>query len=236
MMKSKPLRARLRKACSEARVVEHVLDVGDVRAGQVLAEVLETLVVGLAPAAVVVGSDEDHGDVELALLDVGDLELGAFRGGRAGAGTFGRAPERARRGRAADGEQPLVTRANVPRSAASLTRRDAIERSSSTTMSTSVARGTASAGPLERHVLRHGARAPDAAPSATARSERLPAHPTAPSLAAPDRAGRPIPTTAPRRSGARDGAIGACRCLSAPTIPVPSARCSSAPSCPTGRG
>ena len=42
------------------------LDVGDVRVGHVLAEVLEALVVGLAPAAVVVRADEDHRDVELA--------------------------------------------------------------------------------------------------------------------------------------------------------------------------
>ena len=32
---------------------------------------------GLAPAAVVVWADEHHRDVELALLDVGDLQVGA---------------------------------------------------------------------------------------------------------------------------------------------------------------
>ena len=53
------------------------LDVRDVRAGEVLAQVLEALVVGLAPAAVVVRADQDHRDVELAGDDVRDLEVRA---------------------------------------------------------------------------------------------------------------------------------------------------------------
>ena len=40
---------------------------------------------GLAPATVVVWADQDHGDVELALLDVGDLEVGAALRTRSGA-------------------------------------------------------------------------------------------------------------------------------------------------------
>src|SRR6476469_5152474 len=61
------------------------LDVRDVRAGEVLAQVLEALVVGLAPAAVVVWPDEDHRHVELAGFDLGDLEVGT--GGGPGPGT-----------------------------------------------------------------------------------------------------------------------------------------------------
>ena len=61
------------------------LDVGDVRVGHVLAEVLEALVVGLAPAAVVVRSDEHHRDVELARVDLRDLEVRAGLGAGPGA-------------------------------------------------------------------------------------------------------------------------------------------------------
>ena len=63
----------------------HQLHVGDVRVGHVLADVAQALVVGLAPAAVVVGPDEHHRDVELALLDVRQLPVRAARGNRAGA-------------------------------------------------------------------------------------------------------------------------------------------------------
>ena len=63
----------------------HELDVGDVAVGHVLADVLEALVVGLAPATVVMWPDEDHRDVELALLDVGDLQVGTALGAGAGA-------------------------------------------------------------------------------------------------------------------------------------------------------
>ncbi len=51
----------------------HVLDVGDVGVVHGLAHVEQALVVGLAPAAVVVGPDQDHGDVELAFHGLGDL-------------------------------------------------------------------------------------------------------------------------------------------------------------------
>ena len=73
----------------------HELHVRDMGVRHVLAEVLETLVVGLAPAAVVVGSDEDHRDVELALhrLGDGDRVAGSARG----------AVVRDRRGRGARG-------------------------------------------------------------------------------------------------------------------------------------
>ena len=108
-----------------AGALGHELDVGDVAVGHVLAEVLEALVVGLAPAAVVVGPDEDHGDVELAVLDVGDLELRALGGGRADARAVGAAPSLGA-GEPPVVEQALKTRANVPRSAASVSRLDAM--------------------------------------------------------------------------------------------------------------
>ena len=51
---------------------------------------------GLAPAAVVVRADEDHRDVELAGLDVGDLEVGrAALGAGAGASAPRTRPRRA---------------------------------------------------------------------------------------------------------------------------------------------
>ena len=68
MMKSKPLRASDAEHLLGVGALGDVLDVGDVGVVDVLAQVLEALVVGLAPAAVVVGPDEDHGDVELAFL------------------------------------------------------------------------------------------------------------------------------------------------------------------------
>ena len=52
----------------------HVLDVGDMDVRDVLLDVLQAFVVRLAPAAVVMRANEDHRDVELALLDVRDLE------------------------------------------------------------------------------------------------------------------------------------------------------------------
>jgi hypothetical protein len=53
------------------------------RIGHVLFDGHQTLVVRLAPAAIVVRANEDHADVELAFFDVGDLEatLGGRRGG-----------------------------------------------------------------------------------------------------------------------------------------------------------
>ena len=47
----------------------HVFDVGCVDIGHVLLNVYQPFVVGLAPAAIVVGTDEHHGHVELALFD-----------------------------------------------------------------------------------------------------------------------------------------------------------------------
>ena len=88
MMKSKPLRAEAAEDLLGVGALGHELDVGGVGVGDVLADVLEALVVGLAPAAVVVRPDQDHGDVELALDDVGDLG-GAGGAGRAGSGTVG---------------------------------------------------------------------------------------------------------------------------------------------------
>jgi hypothetical protein len=82
MMKLKPLRARLRNTCSEVGAFRHQLDVRDMRVGHVLAHVLQTLVVGLAPAAVVVWADKDHRDVELARFDIGDLQIRATPGRR----------------------------------------------------------------------------------------------------------------------------------------------------------
>ena len=99
MMKSKPLRDEAPEDLLGVGALGHVLDVGDVRVGHVLADVDEAFVVGLAPAAVVVGPDEDHGDVELALDDLGDLRPG----GRAGLALSRRRSDGARgwRGRAA---------------------------------------------------------------------------------------------------------------------------------------
>ena len=77
MMKSKPLRDEAAEDLLRVGALGHELDVRDVGVGHVLAEVLEALVVGLAPAAVVVRADEDHRDVELAGLDVRDLQVGA---------------------------------------------------------------------------------------------------------------------------------------------------------------
>ena len=64
MMKSKPLREAPEDLLGVG-ALGHVLDVGDVRVRDVFADILQALVVGLAPAAVVVRSDEDHRDVEL---------------------------------------------------------------------------------------------------------------------------------------------------------------------------
>ena len=74
MMKLKPFRDEAPEDLLGVGALGHELDVGDVRVGDVLAEVLEALVVGLAPAAVVVRPDQDHRDVELAGDDVRDLE------------------------------------------------------------------------------------------------------------------------------------------------------------------
>ena len=88
------------------RALGHELDVGGVRVRDVLADVLEALVVGLAPAAVVVRPDQDHRDVELALDDIGDLGgagaaaragSGAVRAGPAGSGAAGTGYYRLRR-------------------------------------------------------------------------------------------------------------------------------------------
>ncbi len=104
-MKLKPLRERLRKTCSESVALGDVLDVGDVRVGHVLAEVDQALVVGLAPAAVVVRSDEDHGDVELAFDDLRDLGQAGGGTGLAGGGTRRRAWAATARGAGADDER-----------------------------------------------------------------------------------------------------------------------------------
>ena len=81
----------------------HVLDVRDVGVLDVLADVLEALVVGLAPAGVVVRPDQDHGDVELALLDLGDLRPGGAPRPRSRTPPGSRPPTRA--GLAAPGVQ-----------------------------------------------------------------------------------------------------------------------------------
>ncbi len=60
----------------------HVFDVGDVRVRHVLLEVGQAVVVRLAPAAVVMRADQDRGDVELALLDIRDLQAGLRSRGR----------------------------------------------------------------------------------------------------------------------------------------------------------
>ena len=88
------------------RAFEDVLDIGDVRVLDVLAEVAQALVVGLAPAGVVMWSDEDHRDVELALFNIGDLELAlGTRGPDAGTAVAGSGARRAS-GRAAAATRP----------------------------------------------------------------------------------------------------------------------------------
>ena len=136
MMKLKPFRDEAPEDLLGVGALGDVLDVGDVRVVDVLADVLESLVVGLAPAAVVMRPDEDHRDVELSGLDVRDLEVRAAlgAGARAGAPTAARAP-RSRPGVAAarpehehsdrqQGEQPdLLRRHGSSSSTTSRTRR-----------------------------------------------------------------------------------------------------------------
>ena len=81
-MRSKPLRARLRKTCSESAPSGTFSMYATCVFGTLLAHVHEAIVLGLAPAAVVMRSDEDHADVELARHDVRNLEIArAARGG-----------------------------------------------------------------------------------------------------------------------------------------------------------
>ena len=51
-----------------------VLDVGDMRIFDVLSDVFQAFVVSLRPTTIIMWSNQDHGNVELALLNIGDLE------------------------------------------------------------------------------------------------------------------------------------------------------------------
>jgi hypothetical protein len=90
-MKLKPLRERLRKT-APSRLLRDELDVGDVRVGHVLLDVLESLVMGLAPATVVVRPMRTIATLNLPAFDVRDLQRRRGTGGRRRAPGRGRGP------------------------------------------------------------------------------------------------------------------------------------------------
>ena len=206
------------------RPLGDVLDVGDVRVGHVLAQVDQPLVVGLAPATVVVRSDEDHRDVELAVDDLGDL--GARRG--AGLAFRGRAAGRGGRAAAPAGGHQQRPRGKQHQGSPESDGHRVLSSKRSHSGSTERTRGAGCGTPTgdeARAQARAGSRTKDSRRAAPPKGRWAPI------------GGRDGPPLVPRRYR-RNRRAGASRVGGVPgrcRFGYPSARCSNARRCPTGR-